>query len=184
MRRTRLAFMITLNTLSSLGVGLLGPIYPIFVLNRFSASMLDIGILLTIFGLSSAIFKAPAGKLVDTYGEKTVFLAGVILGAVCSFAYIFVFDLVFLYLIEFFSGVSYAFQEPARLSLVVEIGSRRGKGLIIGISQSAYDIAGSLAALIAVAIASNFGFESVFFACFGFQTLTGLLVLKSNLSTC
>jgi MFS family permease len=184
MRRTQLAFMVTLNTLSSLGVGLLGPIYPIFVLNRFSASMLDIGILLTIFGLSSAIFKTPAGKLVDTYGEKTVFLAGVILGAVCSFAYIFVSDLVFLYLIEFFFGISYALQEPARLVLVVEVSNRKRKGLIIGISQSVYDIAGSLAALIAVAIASNFGFEYVFFACSGFQMLTGLLVLKSNPSIC
>jgi MFS family permease len=143
--------------------------------------MLDIGVLLTIFGLSSAIFKVPAGKLVDTYGEKMVFLAGVILGAVCSLAYIFVFNLIFLYLIEFFFGVSYALQEPSRLALVMGIGSRRKKGLIIGISESVYDIAGSVAALIAVAIASKFGFESVFFACSGFQTLTGLLILKSTL---
>jgi MFS family permease len=182
MRKAQLAFVVTLNTLSSLGVGLLGPIYPVFVLNRFSASILDIGILLTIFGLSSAIFKAPAGKLVDTYGEKTVFLLGVILGAVCSLAYIFVFDLILLYLIEFFSGISYALQEPARLALVIGISNRRKRGLIIGISESVYDVAGSIATLIAAAIVSNFGFEFVFFACSGFQTLTGLLVLKSNLS--
>lgn len=46
-RTLMLAF--ALNTLYSLGDGLLGPIYPIFVVDRFSALVLDIVILYTIF---------------------------------------------------------------------------------------------------------------------------------------
>ncbi|MEM1581303.1 MAG: MFS transporter [Candidatus Bathyarchaeia archaeon] len=183
MRRGQMMFMVTLSSLSSLGVGLLGPIYPIFVLNRFSASIFDVGMLLTIFGLASAIFKAPAGKMVDIYGKERVFLIGVILGAFCSLAYIFAFNIIYLYLIELFFGISNALQDPARLALIMELGDKRKRGWIIGISESAYDVAGSIAAIIAALIASNFGFESVFFTCSGCHVATGLIILRSKRST-
>lgn len=178
--RAKISLIITLSSLSSLGVGLLGPIYPIFVLNRFSASVIDIGILLTIFGLVSAFFKAPAGKLIDIYGGKKIFFVGVALGALCSLAYIFAFNLTQLYMIEFLFGVSYALQSPARLALIMEVNEGTKKGLILGIFESAYDIASSLAALIAVIIVSNFGFEAIFYACSGCQLTTAFLILKSE----
>ena len=174
--RRQMLFMVTLSSLSSLGVSLIGPIYPIFVLNRFSASIIDVGALLTIFGLSSALFKAVAGIVVDVYDKERVLLVGAGLGAACSLAYIFVSDLTQLYLVEFLSGISCALQDPARLAIVAEIGE--GRGLVIGISESAYDVASSLAALIAVAIVSNFGFELIFFICSGCQVVTGLMIFK------
>ncbi|MBS7635374.1 MFS transporter [Candidatus Bathyarchaeota archaeon] len=106
MRRPQIALIITLSALSSLGMGLLGSIYPIFVLNRFSASVLDVGMLATVFGLVSALFKAPAGKLVDTCGKEVIFFIGVILSAIGTIAYLFAFDILHLYLIEFFFGIS------------------------------------------------------------------------------
>jgi len=178
MRREEVLFMVTISTLSSLGVGLLGSIYTIFILNRFPASTLDIGFLLTVFGISSAIFKIVAGKMIDIYGKKIVFLTGVLLGALSSLAYIFAYDLTHLYLIELFSGISYALQDPARLTLIVEMGGRKRRGFVMGISESAYDIAGSVAAFIAALIVTKAGFEMVFIMCSGCQILTGLMVLK------
>ena len=178
MRRTRIAFIAILSTMSSLGMGLLGSIYPIFVLNRFSASLLDVGMLVTIFGLVSAFFKAPAGKLVDMYGKERVFFVGVILSAVGTFAYLLAFDIIHLYLIEFFFGISYALQGPSRLALIMEISEQGKKGLTLGIFESAYDIAGSIAALIAALIVSYLGFEPLFFLCLGCYMATGILILK------
>ena len=106
--RRRLTLIVTLSFLSSLGAGLLGPVYPLFVLNRFSVSVVDVGFLLTVFGFSSALFKVIAGKMVDAYDKEKIFLSGVILGAACSLAYIFASDVIQLYLLEFLSGVSYA----------------------------------------------------------------------------
>ena len=80
MRRSSVLLMITLSTLSSLGVGLLSPVYPIFVVNRFSASLVDVGVLAAVFGLVAAVFKPPAGILVDLYGKEKVFFAGVMVG--------------------------------------------------------------------------------------------------------
>lgn len=178
--RARVSLIITLSSLSSLGVGLLGPIYPIFVLNRFSASVVDIGMLLTIFGFVSALLKAPAGKLVDVYGAKKIFFVGIALGALCSLIYVFAFSLAHLYIVEFLFGVSYALQSPARLALIMDVNDVERRGLILGIFESAYDLAGAVAALIAAVIASNFGFEAVFYACFGCQILTAILILKSK----
>lgn len=177
--RRRLALIVTLSFLSSLGVGLLGPIYPLFVINRFSVSVIDIGFLFTVFGFTSALFKIIAGKLVDTYGKEVIFLSGVVIGAICSIAYIFALNVVQLYILEFLSGISYALEDPARLAMIAELGGKRKKGLIFGISESAYEIAGSLAALIATLIVSNFGFESVFIACSGCQIISGLVILGS-----
>jgi len=44
-----LMLALALSTLYSLGVGLLGPIYPIFVVNRFSATIMDVGLLYALF---------------------------------------------------------------------------------------------------------------------------------------
>lgn len=183
MRRQQIALMITLSTLSSLGMGLLGSIYPIFVLNRFSASVLDVGMLAAVFGLVSALFKAPAGKLVDMYGKERVFFFGVIMSAISTFAYLFAFDIAHLYLIEFFFGVSYALQGPSHLALIIEVSNNGGeKGLTLGIFESAYDIAGSIAALIAAVIVSRLGFELLFFLCLGCHIATGILILKIDKS--
>lgn len=176
--RRQLTLIVTLSFLSSLGVGLLGPIYPLFVLNRFSASVVDVGLLLTVFGLSSALFKIISGKMVDIYDEKRIFLIGVILGAGSSLAYMFVSNIIQLYLLELISGISCALEDPARLVMISDLSGRKKRGLIFGISESAYELAGSLATLIAAIIVSNFGFESIFIACSGCQVMSGLMILS------
>ena len=180
MRRSSILFMITLSTLSSLGVGLLGPVYPIFVVNRFSASLADVGVLAAVFGLVAAVFKPPAGRLVDLYGKEKVFFAGVMVGATCSLSYFFAFDLAQLYIIEFLFGVSYALQGPSLLSWMMDISDKDKRGLFLGMFESVYDIAGAIAALLSVIIVSRFGFEPLFFMCSGCQATTGFFILKSR----
>jgi MFS family permease len=158
---------------------LLGPVYPIFVVNRFSASFIDLGILYAIFCLTAAIFKAVAGKLVDVYGNKRVFFAGVMVGAACSLSYIFAFDLMQLYLIEFFFGISYALQRPSILTLLVDLSDKNKRGLFLGMFESIYDIAEAAAAILATVIATKIGFEPLFFICSGCQATTGIFILKS-----
>jgi len=159
-------------------MGLLGPIYPLFVLNRFSVTVIDIGFILTVFGFSSAFFRIIAGRMVDIYGKEKIFLIGTLFGAACSLTYIFVSNVIQLYLLEFISGISCALEDPARLAMIAEMGGRKRKGLLFGISESAYEIAGSLAALIAAIMVSNFGFESLFVACSGCQIMSGLVILS------
>ncbi len=108
-----LMLVLALSTLYSLGVGLLDPIYPIFGVNRFSALILDIGMLYAIFCFVAAVFKIAAGRLADAYGKERIFFAGVMMGALYSLGYVYVSSLPQLYVIEFFFGVSHALQRPS-----------------------------------------------------------------------
>jgi MFS family permease len=171
--------MITLSTLSSLGVGLLGPVYPIFVINRFSASFVDLGFLYAVFLLVAAFFKTLAGKLVDVFGKEKVFFCGVMIGAVCSLSYMFAYNLAQLYVIEFFFGVSYALQRPSLLAFIVDLGGKEKKGLFLGMSESAYDVTEAIAAIISTIIVSQIGFEPLFIMSSSCQLTTGFISLKS-----
>ena len=110
--------MITLISFSSLGLGFLGPVYSIFIVKNFQASLFHAGVLSAIFLLTSALFKMPAGRLVDKYGKWQILFIGLIGCGVSSLFYIFAFDIFHLYLIEFIYGISFAFQRPALLALM------------------------------------------------------------------
>ena len=173
-----LMLALALSTLYSLGVGLLGPIYPIFVVNRFSASILDIGMLYAIFCFVAAVFKIAAGRLADAYGKERIFFAGVMMGALCSLGYVYVSSLPQLYAIEFFFGVSHALQRPSLLALMVDLSDKKRRGTVLGMFESIYDITEAAAALLATIIASKIGFETLFFICSGCQAITGFFILK------
>ncbi|MEM2675149.1 MAG: MFS transporter [Candidatus Bathyarchaeia archaeon] len=173
-----LMLALALSTLYSLGVGLLGPIYPIFVINRFSASLMDVGLLYALFCGVAALFKVVAGKLADTYGRERVFCAGVMMGALCSLGYVYVPNITGLYIIEFMFGISYALQRPSILALVADLGEKKKRGTILGMFESIYDITEAAAALLSTVIATKVGFETLFFICSGCQATTGIFVLK------
>jgi MFS family permease len=173
-----LTLALALSTLYSLGVGLLGPVYPIFVINRFSASLVDIGLLYAVFCIVAALFKLVAGRLADVYGKERVFFAGVMMGALCSLSYIYVPNITSLYVIEFLFGISYAFQRPSILALMVDLGEKKKSGTLLGMFESIYDITEAAAALLSTIIATKIGFETLFFVCSGCQATTGIFVLK------
>ena len=173
-----LMLALALSTLYSLGVGLLGPVYPIFVINRFSASIMDIGLLYAVFCLVAALFKVVAGRLADVYGKERIFSVGVIMGALCSLSYIYVPNMVGLYIIEFFFGISYALQRPSLLALVVDLGDEKKRGTVLGMFESIYDITEAAAALLSTVIATKIGFETLFYICSGCQATTGIFILK------
>ena len=172
--------LLIVSLLSSLCVGLVGPIYPIYVLKRFSATIIDTGILYAIFCVVAAAFKAPAGRLVDVHGKTRVFLIGVVIGVVCTIGYVVATRVFQLYLIEFLSGLSYALQRPALLALMADLSTRKNRGFFMGLFDSTYDIAEAVAAVLSVFIVSQYGFEALFFMCSGCQAASGLLVLKSG----
>ncbi|MCS7095756.1 MAG: MFS transporter [Candidatus Bathyarchaeota archaeon] len=176
--RKSLALIITLSTLYSLGVGLLGPIYPVFVVNRFSASYVDLGILYAIFCLMAAVFKAPAGKLADLYGKEKIFMLGVIMGAACSLSYVYVSSLIHLYALEFLFGISHALQRPSILAMMVDLSDNGKRGFILGMFESVYDLTEAAAALLSTLIVAQVGFEALFYICSGCQATTGIFMLK------
>ena len=183
MKRSSILLTVISSTFSSLGVALLGPVYSIFVVNRFSASIIDVGVLSAIFSLVAALFKVPAGRLTDLYGKEKIFLTGMIVGTLCSLSYIFASNLFQLYIIEFFFGLSVALQRPALLALTIDMSDKGNRGLFLGIFESANDIAWAVAALLSVIIVGRLGFEPLFLICSSCQATTGFFVLNRQIRT-
>jgi MFS family permease len=180
MQKLSVKNMITLISFSSLGLGFLGPVYSIFVVKNFSASLFHAGILSAIFLLTSAIFKTPAGRLVDKYGNWKILFIGLIGCGVSSLSYIFAFNIIHLYAIEFIYGISFAFQRPALLALMAVVSNKPSRGMLLGIFDSVDDISGALAAVVSGAVVSSLGFEMLFSLCFFCYLISGLFILKSR----
>lgn len=175
-----LAAVTAVGMLSSLCSGLLGPVYPIFVLQRVQGNLTDVGMLYALFYLTSAVFKIYAGKLVDKYGKTRIFVLGGIMGALCTLGYALSFTSLHLYVLEFFNGVAYALQRPAFLVLLTEATKPQSRGFEMGIFDSVYDLAGVIASLVSVLIVVSFGFDFLFYLCSGFQATSGFVVLASH----
>jgi MFS family permease len=172
--------MSTLISFSSLGLGFLGPVYSIFVVKNFEASLFHAGVLSSVFLLTSAIFKMPAGKLVDKYGKWKILFIGLIGCAVSCLSYIFAFDIIHLYIIEFAYGVAFAFQRPALLALMASVSDKPSRGMLMGIFDSVDDIAGAFAAVISGIIVTTLGFNALFLTCFTCYFLSGIFILKTR----
>jgi MFS family permease len=175
-----LAAITAAGMLSSLYSGLVGPVYPIFVLQRVAGSLTDIGLLYAIFYLTSAILKVFAGRLVDKYGRTRIFVLGGIIGATCTLGYVLSFSPIHLYLLEFFNGLAYALQRPAFLVLLTEVTNPQSRGFEMGLFDSIYDLAGAIASFISALIIVNFGFNFLFYLCSGFQATSSFIVFASH----
>ena len=180
MQNISIKTMITLISFSSLGLGFLGPVYSIFIVRNFSASLLHAGILSAIFLLTSAIFKTPAGRLVDKYGKWKILFIGLIGCGVSSLFYIFAFDILHLYAIEFIYGISFAFQRPALLALMAVVSNKPSRGMLLGIFDSVDDISGAFAAVVSGAVVTSLGFNMLFLICFFCYLVSGLFILKTR----
>jgi MFS family permease len=175
-----LVAIIVIGIFSSLCAGLVGPVYPIFVLQRFSGSIADVGLLYALFYLSSAFLKIFAGKLVDKYGKEKVFILGALLGTACTLGYTLSFEAYQLYLLEFLNGLAYALQRPSLLALLADATEAKNRGFEMGIFDSAYDLAGAMASVASALIVASFGFDLLFYLCSGFQAVSGFVIIASR----
>src|SRR3990172_1185286 len=172
--------IIAASVFSSLYAGLVGPVYPIFVLQKFSGAITDIGLLYATFYITSAGLKLFTGRLVDKFGKVPIFLIGGSISAACTLAYTLNFNITQLYMLEILNGVAYALQRPAFLVLLTDVTSSKKRGRQMGMFDSVDDLAGAVSSLVSVLIVASFGFQFLFSLCSGFQATSGLIVLTSR----
>lgn len=173
-----LALVILIGVLNSASIGLIGPIYPIFVTNRLAGSLSDVGLLYAIFYLSSAFLKTITGKISDIYGRKKVFLLGALLGAIGTFSYTLASSVVHLFILEFLNGVAFALERPALLALAVDLSETKNIGFSLGLLDSATDLIIASTSLFVAIVVGFFDINSLFYICSGLQAISGFLVLR------
>lgn len=159
-------FLIISDVVWRAGVGLLVPIFPLFVVEHIEGgNAFVVGVAMTIGLVTKGVFQIPAATIIDKIkGEIDDFW----IMTVCTALTLFM-PLLFLvahsplevYLIEFFANLFLAFTFPAFMAIFTRHVDHDHAGTAWGLYFTLTDFAGALAAGVGGAIALRFGFETL-----------------------
>jgi MFS family permease len=129
---------------SGTGVGSLLPILPLFLRER-GASYSLVGVIVGASLLAQAIGQWPAGWLTERVGRRLMMVAGLLVAAVASLAFLLPMSPEWLVVLRFVQGIGFAAAAPAELAAVADavapeqlgiaygwVAGSRQAGLIIG----------------------------------------------------
>lgn len=127
------------NLLASVGLGIYGPITPVFVKNRFATDYAGVGLVYSVgFGLSSGIVQLPGGRLATKYSKKAIIVLSVAGSApfygLFAISRSLVESMIFMFLSNAIMNVSW----PAYQDLLMELTPRKRWGLVNGVSVTTY----------------------------------------------
>lgn len=159
---TRDFITITLITLCTfLGFQMLLPTLPLFAINLGGGDTIA-GLVVGLFTLSAVLIRPFAGYALDAYGRRSLFLIGLVVFALCVFAYTWVPSLLLLLTIRFIHGFGWGLSSTSSSTIAADIipKSRIGEGM------GYYGLAGTLSMALAPALGlhlvNRYGFTVLF----------------------
>jgi len=164
---TKIKLLTLLDVFSLYGIGLLAPIFSVFVIEKIDGGNLRVvGIALAINLLVQNLFSLVMAKYFDrTKGDSDEYkylLIGYIAISLLPVLYIWVSSVWQVYLIQFFSGLMVAISYPAWRGLYARNMDKDKEAFQWSFNSSANGLAAASAALISGFIAEAFGFNYVF----------------------
>jgi MFS family permease len=159
--------LIVSDALLFFALGLLSPIFGIFILENIEGSTLAaIGTASAVYWIARVTSVLPISKLLDVLkGEKDEYYA-VIIGtfglAILPLFYIVATDVTHIYIIEFFKGLAGALAVPAWRILFTKFVDRKLVGLGWSLEDVCVGVATASSAYIGAMIAEHFGFRILF----------------------
>ena len=115
----------------------LAPLFPLIKAD-LGISNLELGLLITVFFMASAVFQPPAGFLSDRFGARLILICGLMLLSLSVAAYSFVSNYEMLLLFVFLAGLGNSVFHPADFSLLNAAVSDR----LIGRAYSVHSLGG------------------------------------------
>ncbi len=136
----------------------------------------QIGILITAIYASSALVRAPAGRLSDRMRRKTVILCGFVI-SVAGLAFIsFPTSFPLLMVAGIVFGLGMGLAMPAAFALVADLAPLSARGLAMGTASSFLQAGLAIGATAMGGVAAVVGFQSMFQIC-GLSLAVGLIVV-------
>ncbi|MEM2111396.1 MAG: MFS transporter [Candidatus Bathyarchaeia archaeon] len=149
---------LALNLIQGVGIGIYGPITPIFMEKQFMVDYTGIGILYAIgFGISSMIVQIPGGKMAAKYSKKKILFVTTILSS--PFFSLFALSRSFLeaIVLMFLSNFILNFSWPSFQALTMELTSSTRWGLMNGLIATAFWLGMSMGSAISGMLWETFG---------------------------
>ncbi len=142
------------------------PTLPIY-LSRSGANGIEIGVLIGIFFVSSLVFRPFVGKALQKIPEKTFMIAGALLFALTSFAYLLAPPFWPFLIVRAFQGIALAFFHTASLTLIANISPKAHWGQSFSYFLLASNFSLALAPPVGMFIINQFSFSVLFLVCSG-----------------
>jgi MFS family permease len=150
------------------------PTLPIY-LSRLGSAEAEIGVLIGSSAASSLVFRPFVGRALLRIPEKTFMIAGLLLVAVTSTAYLFAPPFWPFLIVRVFQGIGFAFFSTASFTFIANISSKAHRGQSLGYFTLSFTISGALAPPLGMFLINHFDFPVLFLACSGLS-LCSLLI--------
>ena len=145
---------------------MLVPTLPIY-LSRAGADETEIGVLIGIFFVSALVFRPVVGKALQKIPEKTFMIAGALLFALTSFAYLVTPPFWPFLVVRSFQGIALALFHTASFTLIANISPKAHWGESFSYFFLASNLSLAVAPPVGMFIINHFSFSILFLVCAG-----------------
>lgn len=159
-----------------LGLGIVGPLLPIYAEN-LGASGLWIGMIFSGFAVARAIFMPIVGRLSDESGRKKFIVTGLLAYALLSLGYVAAGSVYTLTAVRFFHGIASAMVVPIAMAYIGDLSKRGEEGTYMAKFQVSFFLGLGSGPLLGGVLNDVFGFSSAFYAMAGLSTLSFLVIV-------
>jgi multidrug resistance protein len=153
--------MMTQVFLIMLGIGLVGPITPLYA-KSFGVSATSVGGLITAFGLAPILANIPAGGLAETLGRRPLLVGGPLIVSLAALLTALATQFPQLIAFRFLQGLGSAAQTTAAMTVMADISTREARGRAMSRYQGALLLGTSVGPAIGGLIAAQYGYRAPF----------------------
>jgi DHA1 family multidrug resistance protein-like MFS transporter len=161
--------------LVAIGSGTIGSYIPLYGLG-FGMTEADAGAIITAVYASSALLRAPAGRLADRIDRKLLLGVGVGISAIAVSLFPFFHSLAQFIVIGIIFGIGMGLAMPASLAVAADFSSASGRGLSMAVPTFFFQIGMAVGPTIMGFVANARGYETMFLSCAASLAL-GLIIM-------
>ena len=107
--------------IDKLGGMLVFPFFGLYITSRYNVGMTEVGLLFTIFAITSVFGSLLGGALTDKYGRKIIIIFGLVISALSSLLFAFAPSLNFIYLAGVIVGFFGDMAGPAQRAMIADV---------------------------------------------------------------
>lgn len=138
-----------------LGAFILFPFYSLYITKHFGVSMVEVGILFSIFSAGNIFGSTIGGALADKYGRRAMILIGLVVSGISNILMGLVNDLTLFYILAIFVGLIGNFGGPARQAMVADLLPKEKQAEGFGILRVAFNLSAVIGPLLGGFIATQ-----------------------------
>ncbi|UCH50497.1 MAG: MFS transporter [Chloroflexota bacterium] len=163
----------------AVGSGTIGGYIPLYG-GEFGMTEADAGAIITAVYASSALLRAPAGRLADMANRKLLLISGVVISAIAVSLFSFFHSLPQFIIIGIIFGIGMGIAMPVSLVMAADFSSSSSRSLSMAIPTCFFQVGLAAGPTVMGFIAEMSSFETMFLACaaslaFGLLVMLGLM---------